>query len=80
MKIRKTDCKLLKKLIRSHELDNMRAIAKQMGVSATILGELINGRYKPQVKETTRAKICDFLGASEDELFPFVGANEDKAS
>lgn len=80
MRVRKADQKMLKKLVKTHELDTMKEVAKGIGVSTTILREIISGRYKPDIKETTRMKICDFFGVSENELFPFVGANKEKAS
>lgn len=49
-------------------------------VSATLLWRLNGKTYDFVVKESKRIAICEYFRAQQDELFPFVGANEEKAS
>ncbi len=49
-------------------------------VSESLLVRHRVGKYQYVVKEGRRKGICEFYGVDEDQLFPFVGANEEKAS
>lgn len=72
---------LLRRLIRMYGAKGtITEAAKDFGVSRTLLEKLLMGTYKPQVKERTRALICDGLNVSEDELFPVVSATESKSA
>lgn len=81
MKLRTVNHNLLKKLVSTSGYGRTnQKVAEALGVSKTLLESLMNGRYKPQVKERTRALICDGLNISEDELFPVVSATESKSA
>lgn len=78
---RTTGCNsaLLGKLIKSTG-KSVRKIACEVEVSPTLLWRLNLDKYSFVVKEGYRKRICDYFEVSEDDLFPFVSANKEKAS
>lgn len=76
--LRTVNVSRFKNAVKSH--GGYTKAAEDLDVSRTLLVLIGTGKYPRQVKETTRAKICSGFEINEDELFPFVGANEEKAS
>lgn len=81
MFMRKVNAQLLARLIKKTAPHSLRGAAQASGVCVSLLKMLKAGKYPSEVKETTRAKICQHFKVSEDKLFPRVqDAEKAKAS
>lgn len=54
---------------------NKDTASEMEGVSESLLARLRRNDYPYAVKEEHRKSICECFRVSENELFPFVGAN-----
>ncbi len=60
------------------ERKSNKDLASEMeGVSESLLARLRRNDYPYAVKDEHRKAICETFRVSENELFPFVGANEE---
>lgn len=48
-------------------------------ISASMLEKLMTGSYGRVPKQSTRDRLCRYLGVAENDLFPPVGAGRKKA-
>lgn len=78
---RTVNTSLLRRLVRSYgKKGTVIEAAEGIDVSKTLIEQLLSNSYKPTLKEKTRRKICKGFDVDEDQLFPFIAVNEEKAS
>ena len=74
MGIRTVNRELLRLLV--FQVGGYKKAAGKTGKSIALLNRLARGTYKRRLKEISRIEICEGLNTSQDELFPFVRAND----
>lgn len=70
MKRRTTNRDILREFVKDR--GGYQKAADALGVSRTLFWEITKGKSRYQIKEATRAKICEHLGIDEETLFPLI--------
>ena len=80
MRIRTTNGQRLKKWLNENGDQSKKDLHLKSGCSVTWIEKVTAGRYKSSPRPMTRRALCQATGIAEDELFPLVGANEDRSA
>lgn len=77
---RRINTKLIREWVEKMGDSGRAKLALEARISVTMVQQLLADCYPQFPRETTRDRLCEALGVSEDELFPPVAAGENEAS